>query len=110
MFSSKVLLLLFLSGMVSFMTSTETTTASETAADKKFVCAEISYASGNYGPYDCDVHSDICPPGHNKDGLNDANYREFLHECLDEWLNKANGSGYFFIGDPDEWQRSDDDF
>lgn len=48
------------------------------------------------------VHSDIC--FHN--GLNDENgmteeYREFLHNCLDEWLNKSNGTGAFWVGDED---------
>lgn len=45
------------------------------------------------------VHSDIC---HN---LGDDDYelteekRKFFHDCLDEWLNKSNGSGVFWVGD-----------
>jgi hypothetical protein len=53
----------------------------------KFVHGEIEYA---------DVHSDICPPDHDFDKI-DKDYREFLHECLDEWLDKSNGTGQFYI-------------
>ena len=28
-------------------------------------------------------------------------YRKLLHDSLDEWLNKSNGTGAFWIGDPD---------
>lgn len=27
-------------------------------------------------------------------------HRAFLHQCLDEWLNKSNNTGAFWIGDP----------
>jgi hypothetical protein len=60
-------------------------------------CGEIQYETpeGN-------VHSDIC---FNCNPSNDArtlteNYRKFVHECLDEWLNKSNGTGAFWLGDP----------
>lgn len=76
-------------------------TETKVEKDNKWVCASITYASGEYGTETCDVHSDICPPGHNIEGLSDSEYRDFLHKCLDEWLNNSAGSGYFFIGDPD---------
>jgi hypothetical protein len=31
--------------------------------------------------------------------MSDAEYRDFLHECLDEWLNKSRGTGYFYIAE-----------
>jgi hypothetical protein len=47
------------------------------------------------------VHSDI---GWNSSGDNDTpvtdEHRAFLHQCLDEWLNKSNSTGAFWIGDP----------
>ena len=43
------------------------------------------------------VHSDICPPSCNPESLSDKEWREFLHANLDEWLNKSNGSGGFYI-------------
>lgn len=45
------------------------------------------------------VHSDVCPPSCNPEGLKDQNWREYLHVVLDEWLNKSNGTGIFWIGD-----------
>jgi hypothetical protein len=55
------------------------------------VCAEIQYD---------DVHSDICL-GHNMSEFAvDPEYRALLHDCLDEWLNKSDGTGGFWIGDP----------
>lgn len=59
------------------------------------VHAEISY----YDDYLGGVHSDICPPEHDFNKIN-SEYREFLHQCLDEWLNKSNGTGVFYIGNP----------
>jgi len=43
------------------------------------------------------VHSDICPPycGNDMGG----EYRQFLHTCLDEWLNESRGTGYFYIAE-----------
>lgn len=40
------------------------------------------------------VHSDI-GASHLDDEL-----RAFYHRCLDEWLDKSNGSGGFWLGDP----------
>ena len=39
------------------------------------------------------VHSDL-------DGdPNDPQWRHFIHDCLDEWLDKSNGTGVFYVGD-----------
>lgn len=67
-------------------------------------CGEIQYETkeGN-------VHSDICfncNPS-NDDRQITPDYREFLHKCLDEWLNKSGGTGAFWVGDPEyfeSWQ------
>ncbi len=70
------------------------------------VCAEIMYDGENGS-----VHSDICltagQPYDNEDktpemfkaALTDK-YRAFLHANLDEWLDKGNGTGIFYVGDP----------
>lgn len=67
-------------------------------------CGEIMYDRGyDENGNQCEdywVHSDICFHC----GLNEAEeisdeYREFLHKCLDEWLDKAKGTGAFWIGD-----------
>jgi len=45
------------------------------------------------------VHSDICFSVGAAVPLAEAiNYRNFLHDVLDEWLDKSNGSGFFYIG------------
>jgi hypothetical protein len=61
------------------------------------ICAEIEYDG---------IHSDICPPGGNLDEVDEPlgvgpveTYRTFLHGCLDEWLDKSNGKGIFYIKD-----------
>lgn len=54
-------------------------------------CGEIQYETKNGN-----VHSDIC---WHSDAEPYENYRNFLHNCLDEWLNKSNGTGAFWIGD-----------
>jgi hypothetical protein len=56
------------------------------------VCAEIRYGS---------VQSDLCLPDGGASGYPDW-YRTLLHKCLDEWLDKANGDGRFFIGNAAE--------
>lgn len=63
----------------------------------KEFCGEIQYETpeGN-------VHSDICFHSAYFDYITD-DYREFLHKCLDEWLNKSNGTGGFWIGDPEHF-------
>jgi hypothetical protein len=45
------------------------------------------------------VHSDICPPQHDSKGMTDTEWRAFLHANLDEWLDRSNGVGMFWIGD-----------
>lgn len=68
-------------------------------------CAEIQY-EGEY--FDVvtqqmekgGIHSDIChacgDPGEGPP-LDDE-YRKFLHDCLDEWLDNSNGTGHFVVG------------
>lgn len=69
------------------------------------ICAEIMYDTEGGG-----IHSDICLvsgiPYANDDLTPEAfqawvsdRYRAFLHANLDEWLNKSNGTGIFYIGD-----------
>ena len=59
------------------------------------VHAEIEYLNKD----NTKVHSDICPPNCNSEGLNDVNYRIFLHKCLDEWLDNSRGTCGFYIKD-----------
>ena len=63
--------------------------------------AEIIYeTTGNEDyPYPHLVHSDICPPGCLLENIDDPEWRAYLHVCLDEWLNKSQGTGVFYIGD-----------
>jgi hypothetical protein len=51
------------------------------------------------------VHSDLCIEC--KDGDFSASidragdgltWRQFLHDALDEWLDKSNNTGYFIVG------------
>lgn len=67
----------------------------------KEFCGEIIYTNENgHG-----VHSDICK--HNTAEVTEE-YRTLLHGCLDEWLNKANGEGAFWVGDPEyfrSWEK-----
>ena len=55
--------------------------------------AEIEYLSED----GTNVHSDICPPDCSSGNLSDPEYRKYLHDCLDEWLDKSNGTGGFYI-------------
>lgn len=48
------------------------------------ICSEIQYGY---------VHSDLCGTD-----LSDSDWREVLHMALDEWLDKSNGSGCFYVG------------
>lgn len=53
------------------------------------VCGEIVYDG---------VHSDICI-GHDMTEFQPTDeQRDLLHACLDEWLNKSEGEGFFYIG------------
>ena len=57
------------------------------------VHAEIEYTRDD----GTSVHSDICPPNCSPEGLSEQEYRDFLHICLEEWLNKSRGTGTFRI-------------
>lgn len=59
----------------------------------KEFCGEIAYQS---------VHSDICK--HNDGPLSD-DLRAFFHAALDEWLDKSDGDGSFWLGNP--WINSE---
>ncbi len=59
----------------------------------KKVHAEIEYFTD---PKKCNIHSDICPPKCDYKNIDD-DYKKFLHQCLDEWLNKSEGTGIFYI-------------
>lgn len=73
------------------------------ASKIKAVHAEIEY----YDPYLPPIgegfapggirHSDICPPGHLEKNMHDPEYQKFLHDCLQEWLDKSHGTGQFYI-------------
>jgi hypothetical protein len=52
------------------------------------VHAEVEYT---------DIHSDICPKNCDSNNMNDPDYVELLHHCLDEWLEKSDGKGCFYI-------------
>ncbi len=55
--------------------------------------AEIEYLKSD----NTKIHSDICPPNCSSKHLNDMKYKKFLHTCLDEWLDKSNGTGGFYV-------------
>jgi hypothetical protein len=48
------------------------------------ICSEIMYNG---------IHSDLC-----SSNLHDSEWRNTLHSALDEWLDKSNGSGCFYVG------------
>jgi len=54
-------------------------------------CGEIQYEN-EMGT----VHSDICL--HSEEGMVTEDYRKLLHDCLNEWLDKSNGTGAFWVG------------
>lgn len=52
------------------------------------------------------VHSDICPSGCKLTDVSDE-YRKYLHDNLDEWLNNSGGTGIFYItGDSAKYLKS----
>lgn len=55
---------------------------------KNHICSEIQYETN-----DGMIHSDLC-------GSDPSNqeWREFLHDCLNEWLDNSNGTGCFYVG------------
>jgi hypothetical protein len=57
------------------------------------VHAEIEYLTEN-GEH---VHSDVCPPDCDASAITREDYKDFLHKCLDEWLDKSHGTGGFYI-------------
>lgn len=60
-------------------------------------CGEITYENESGW-----VHSDICwACGDDEGKVMTSDYREFLHNCLDEWLDKTKGEGAFWVGDPE---------
>lgn len=65
----------------------------------KEFCGEIQYNTPEGM-----VHSDIC--WHKTDQPMTEAYRKFLHQCLDEWLDKIhdasdhNHANAFWLGDP----------
>lgn len=67
-------------------------------------CAEIQYDTPEGM-----VHSDICYCCGKKDDAPppDNDYRQFLHDNLDEWLDKSNGTGHFVVGD--WWSEFEDE-
>lgn len=69
-------------------------------------CGEIQYDRGydeNGNPTkDFWIHSDICHDCGSTNGSEmSEEYRKFLHDALDEWLDNANGTGAFWLGDPE---------
>ena len=48
------------------------------------------------------VHSDICPPNCSPMDMNNKKYKDFLHRCLEEWLENSGGTGYFYIKSEEE--------
>ena len=59
--------------------------------------AEIEYMKDENTP----VHSDLCPAGCSMTGVNN-NYKFIITNALTEWLNKSNGTGYFYVGNWDD--------
>lgn len=61
-------------------------------------CSEIQY----YKQDGQGIHSDVCFDCGGDDSKElDEDHRQLLHDCLDEWLNKSNGTGFFFVADRD---------
>lgn len=61
------------------------------------VHAEIEYRTSNEEHGEHTVHSDVCPPCCESDNMKTQEYREYLHQVLDEWLDKSGGTGVFYI-------------
>lgn len=54
----------------------------------KFVIGEIEYTNEKGEG----VHSDLGGNFHNPD------FKDFLRSCFEEWIEKSNGTGTFWIG------------
>ena len=64
-------------------------------SEPKTLVAQIEY----YDPErEMWIHSDIEPAKCDFANLK-FNHKKFLHDCLDEWIKKSNGTGIFYIGD-----------
>lgn len=66
-------------------------------------CGEIAYDGEYFDQWSKKmevggIHSDIC--WHSNEPMT-GEYKQFLHDCLDEWLEKSNGTGAFWVGDHD---------
>lgn len=64
---------------------------SNLAAGEDHVCSEITYTN----EASQSVHSDLCA---DISRWNDAEYRQFLHDNLDEFLNAKDANGLFYVG------------
>ena len=68
------------------------------------VVAEIEYINEDLET----IHADIGPGGGD---LNAAltvslDFRQYLHDHLDEWLDKSDGTGIFYVtGDPEQFLK-----
>ena len=50
------------------------------------------------------VHSDICPGDCDFKNV-DPKWRKFIHEALDEWIDKSRGTGCFYV-EQNGWKRT----
>ena len=68
------------------------------------VVSEIEYINEDLET----IHSDIGPrSGDLHAGLADPDFRQYLHDNLDEWLDKSDGTGIFYVtGDPEQFLKS----
>lgn len=72
------------------------------------VHAEIEYQAETEELGKHSVHSDICPPDCDLKNISEE-YRKFLHDNLDEWLNNSKGTGIFYItGETEKYFSSKD--
>jgi len=57
------------------------------------VHAEIEYTDKDGD----NIYCDISPPNGSSGNFDDGDYRKFLHDSLDEWLNESSGTGQFYL-------------
>jgi len=67
---------------------------------------ENVFAEVQYETADGLVHSDVWSDGHPWPLGKGNPYRAFLHANLDEWLDKADGTGFFYIGNTDDLKEN----
>ncbi len=68
------------------------------------VVSEIEYINEDLET----IHSDIGPGGGDLNAALTVNpdFRQYLHDNLDEWLDKSDGTGIFYItGDPEQFLK-----